>query len=823
MKGTIASSNLSLSLRVTKQCAMKLGGPCTTCILLRQSHPLSRHRGASTPSLSAWRRRGRLSSATSPSYPIGSGRISWPSFLADTVVSSSHTRNENARGAIHEMLWQARERNLLCRQRVSLAASTLSRALSSRQSWRMKARDDCRPSAAEYHLHFNHGCAVASTRIFMNRSFDASSTISGILSSCHSGSFYHRNHPLKFHRRQDIFSIRLFCSNSSNNSNSNENELGKLDPKTNVQNDITSSAKKLPKETILEAIKSEVDRELGPSNPAPLSSSPMQPSELMDHEAPFDSVQKTPEDFARYLKGEEYIIDDGTGLRNLAAPRSASSNDDAVANENASVAATPLAAANAATASDDISETQQTSSKHQQFTNDDGETPTTATTTTTPFSYPFQKHHAALTTPQRHELRRRAMERKLEERQERSRAATSSNVRRALTGNVIIACAKLAAAVSSGSSAMLSEFVHSVVDCGNQALLLVGLNTSRYAPDRTHPYGYGKAIYFWALVSALGTFFLGAGVSMTHAVGELIEPSINAAEVPWEVWGVLGMSFAVDGYVFGKTVQGIRETMPETTPKLSFWKYATTKVRDPATLAVLLEDGAACLGVVLAIGGIGLTQYTEMPVFDALAGVGISGLLAAMGLALVSVNHRFLIGQGLDKATREGIEKIILSRRSIDNVYSVQSQWTGPDTFSYKAEVDFDGTFLAAKLMPRYQNEFLDAKDSLDRDLRVLLSWYAEDVMRAAEREVRHIEEEIRSKYPSAQYIELEPMSKDADRYAIDDGVEAQLRRVEIENLNRYLKSLYEISIKESDLRGESDGQAVTSQPQKSNEENKAN
>lgn len=118
---------------------------------------------------------------------------------------------------------------------------------------------------------------------------------------------------------------------------------------------------------------------------------------------------------------------------------------------------------------------------------------------------------------------------------------------------------------------------------------------------------------------------------------------------------------------------------------------------------------------------------------------------------------------------------------------------TGPDTFSYKAEVDFDGTFLAAKLLPRYQKEFFDAQDSLDRDLRVLLSWYAEDVMRAVEREVRHVEEEIRAKYPAAHYIELEPMSKDADRYAIDDGMEAQLRRVEIDVLNRYLKSLYKI------------------------------
>ncbi|KAL9180670.1 hypothetical protein ACHAXT_011123 [Thalassiosira profunda] len=423
--------------------------------------------------------------------------------------------------------------------------------------------------------------------------------------------------------------------------------------------------------------------------------------------------------------------------------------------------------------------------------NDGGKEPSDAPH---PQFYKFSPTDATLSDPKRHLDRRRAIEKKWQAQQAESRASTMKNVQRALGGNFIIAAAKLAAALSSGSSAMLSEFVHSVVDCGNQALLLLGLNASKNAPDPSHPYGYGKAIYFWALVSALGTFFLGAGVSGTHALGELMHPSITT-EVTGEVWGVLIMSFVVDGYVFGKTVQGIlaskRIDGGKGNKDLSFWRYATTKVRDPATLAVLLEDGAACLGVVLAIGGIGMTQYTGLPVFDSMAGICISGLLAAMGLALAKVNHRFLIGQGLDKVTREGIERIILSRRSIDNVYSVQSQWTGPDTFSYKAEVDFDGTFLAAKLLPRYQQEFFDANQTLDRDLRVLLSWYAEDVMRTVEREVRHIEEEIRGKYPAAQYIELEPMSRDSDRYAIDDGMKAQLRRVEIDVLNRYLKSLY--------------------------------
>jgi hypothetical protein len=140
------------------------------------------------------------------------------------------------------------------------------------------------------------------------------------------------------------------------------------------------------------------------------------------------------------------------------------------------------------------------------------------------------------------------------------------------------------------------------------------------------------------------------------------------------------------------------------------------------------------------------------------------------------------------------IEKILRSQRSIDNVQSVQSQWTSSETFSYKAEVDFDGTFLAAKLMPRYQREFLQIKDTLDQDLRVLLSWYAEDVIRTVEREVRHSEAEIRRKYPGAEYIELEPMTKDADRFANDDGLEARLEHMELALLNQHLKSLYQAS-----------------------------
>lgn len=331
---------------------------------------------------------------------------------------------------------------------------------------------------------------------------------------------------------------------------------------------------------------------------------------------------------------------------------------------------------------------------------------------------------------------------------------------------------------------MLSELIHSIVDCGNQSLLLIGLRDSRLAADRSHPYGYGKSIYFWALVSALGTFFLGAGVSMTHAIGDLMHPSLH--EISWEVWSVLGLSFAVDGWVLTKTIQEMTENKPE---GVSIWRHFARE-RDPATLAVLLEDGAACLGIVLAIAGIAASHATGNPFFDGAAGVGISALLGAMGIALARVNHRFLLGQAVDRETVDAIGNILLKRRSIDSIRSVQSQWTGPETFSYKAEVDFDGTYLAAKLMPIYQHEFLQIRDTMDEELQVLLALYAEDVMRTVEREVRHVEAQIRLKYPGAEFIELEPMSVEMDRLAIDDNLEAELRRVESDALNRYLKSL---------------------------------
>ncbi|CAM9657221.1 unnamed protein product [Hapterophycus canaliculatus] len=237
----------------------------------------------------------------------------------------------------------------------------------------------------------------------------------------------------------------------------------------------------------------------------------------------------------------------------------------------------------------------------------------------------------------------------------------------ALAGNLIITLGKFLAYLHSGSSAMSSEAMHSLVDSANQLLLVVGLRSASTAPDKRHQYGYGKSVYFWALVSALGTFWLGAGVSMRHSIEELINPTVALDKVGMEVWSVLGLSLLIDGYVLVRTFGGIWDSKPK---NVSFKKHLKS-LRDPTTLAVLLEDGAACLGVLMAMGGIGLSQYYQNPVFDSLAGVSIAGLLGVMGLVLTEVNRRFLIGQSVDSETVEGIKAILMSRGSIEQLHQV--------------------------------------------------------------------------------------------------------------------------------------------------------
>jgi len=368
----------------------------------------------------------------------------------------------------------------------------------------------------------------------------------------------------------------------------------------------------------------------------------------------------------------------------------------------------------------------------------------------------------------------------------RQKAAKSAElVRYAMAGNFAITSLKLAASGASGSSALFAEAIHSGVDTMNQALLLIGLRDAGSAPDKRHPYGYGRSVYVWSLISAVGTFWLGAGVSFTNSVFHWHQPTMVLEDVTWHLWGVLGFSFLVDGAVLMMSLRHVLESLP---PDKSISEHVMS-LRDPTTVAVLLEDSAACAGVLIAGAGIGLSQLTGHTHYDVLGEFMISGLLGAMGIALVRLNVRSLIGRAVDPQITGAIKALLLSRPSIDAVHSVTHQWEGPYTFSYKAELDFDGTYIAARLHSRYLTEFQNAQD-LDKDLKILLAWYAEDVVRVVEREVNLLEAKIREEYPEAAFIELVPDSTDTSAFAIEGNKQQALRRVEQETINQYLAQL---------------------------------
>ena len=191
----------------------------------------------------------------------------------------------------------------------------------------------------------------------------------------------------------------------------------------------------------------------------------------------------------------------------------------------------------------------------------------------------------------------------------------------ALVGNAMIAATKLGAAAFTGSSAMLSEGIHSIVDTGNQVLLLIGLSRARREPDRQHPYGYGKEVYFWSFVVAILIFGVGAGVSIYEGIKHIqhAEPMVNVRIN----YLVLALAFLFEGAAWFFAFKEFSKVRG----KRSLFQ-AVKESKDPTTFVVLFEDSAAMAGIIVAFVGIGLSQMTGLYWIDGAASVVIGMILA---------------------------------------------------------------------------------------------------------------------------------------------------------------------------------------------------
>jgi len=211
----------------------------------------------------------------------------------------------------------------------------------------------------------------------------------------------------------------------------------------------------------------------------------------------------------------------------------------------------------------------------------------------------------------------------------------------AFAANLRIAIAKFGAAAITGSSAMLTEGVHSVVDSSNQLLLLWGRKAARRPADALHPFGYGRELYFWSFIVAVLVFALGAGVSIYEGFLHVADP--EPAVSPLIAYGVLGIAFILEG---GSTFEAFKEF--RLAKGALGWVEAVQRSKDPPGFIVLLENGAAMAGIVVAAVGLAINQLTGDARFDGIASIVIGVILAITAFVLAYESKALLIGEAAD-------------------------------------------------------------------------------------------------------------------------------------------------------------------------------
>jgi cation diffusion facilitator family transporter len=252
----------------------------------------------------------------------------------------------------------------------------------------------------------------------------------------------------------------------------------------------------------------------------------------------------------------------------------------------------------------------------------------------------------------------------------------------ALAGNLAIAVTKFAAAAYTGSSAMLSEAIHSSVDTGNQGLLLLGLKRAARPPDASHPFGHGMELYFWAFVVALLIFALGGAFSIYEGIHKVLQP--EAVTDAWVNYVVLGLSILFEGYSFSVALHEFRQTHADE----PFWQ-AIRASKDPGVFAVLLEDSAALAGLVVALLGVSLSQLLHMPALDGAASIVIGLLLVATAVFLARETLSLLTGESASRRSLTQVKALLAADRRVAAVDEMLSMQLGPREVLLALTIDF--------------------------------------------------------------------------------------------------------------------------------------
>lgn len=275
-----------------------------------------------------------------------------------------------------------------------------------------------------------------------------------------------------------------------------------------------------------------------------------------------------------------------------------------------------------------------------------------------------------------------------------------------IAANVAIAVSKFVAAYFTGSSAMLSEGIHSLVDTGNSGLLLYGTAQSERPADAEHPFGHSKELYFWGLIVAVLIFAIGGGMSFYEGIKHIQHPE-PIEDATWN-YIVLGLSFLFEGIAFYLSVKAL---LAQSSGNVGFVQMLKTS-RDPAVFASVMENLAALLGLAIAGIGVFLGHLLNNPYFDGGASIAIGLLLMAVAVFLVGRTKGLLVGTGVDAPTLANLERIARDQPQVREIRSPLTMYLGPNDVIMALDVDFADNMSSTQVAAAVE----DLQDAIRRE-----------------------------------------------------------------------------------------------------------
>ncbi len=324
-----------------------------------------------------------------------------------------------------------------------------------------------------------------------------------------------------------------------------------------------------------------------------------------------------------------------------------------------------------------------------------------------------------------------------------------SSVIAALLGNTFVTIMKTIVFFITGSASMFAESIHSFADTLNQSLLLIGLKRSKKPADHIRGYGHGIERFFWSLISACGIFFIGSGITIYHSVESLLHPSTEVHVFNTITIVVLVLAFIIEGITLCVALKELT--------KGGKFSRKLLKDADPVVLAIVYEDSAAVLGVLIALVAQWATYITGNVLYDAIGGIVVGVILGVLAITLIIKNHQYIIGKPLSEEVTEKILEELLNDPCIETVVEFKSVAVDIGKYRIFATVEWNGSPLYEEIYEAgdLKEEFDTIKDDFKEFAKLMLKT-TDRIPRLVGNHINKIEKDITDKFPQVTYVDIE-------------------------------------------------------------------